>query len=56
MNSRKLIEHTRDVLQEYESIRLGKERGSLEQPNLTDPLIVDDIEVLEHYLQKHQVS
>jgi hypothetical protein len=56
MNSRKLIEHTRDLLQEYESIRLGlTSTGPSRERKLEDPLIVDDAEVLEKYLQRHQV-
>jgi hypothetical protein len=56
MNSRKLIEHTRDILQEYEAIRLGlNAKGPSRERKLEEPLIVDDVEVLEKYLQRNQV-
>ena len=56
MNSRKLIEHTRNVLQEYESIRLGiQQNGSTRERQLQDPIIVEDMEVLQGYLNYNQV-
>jgi hypothetical protein len=55
MNSRQLIEHTRNVLQEYESIRLGIDSNDPMRAHLDEPLIVNDLEILQQYLTKNQI-
>ncbi|KAJ3270692.1 hypothetical protein HDV01_007516 [Terramyces sp. JEL0728] len=60
MNSRKLIEHTRNALFQYEAHRLGMVDDNLDivserDRDLSHPIIVEEEEILEKYISKHKV-
>jgi hypothetical protein len=57
MNSRQLIVHTRNILEEYESVRMGIDfSGMVRERNLAAPLIVDDLDLLDKYLKSKNIE
>jgi hypothetical protein len=49
MNSRKIIEHSKKLLEAYENICLGI------PCDFCNPLVIEESEILETYLAKHNV-
>ena len=56
MNSKDLIRHTETVLKEHESIRLGLVKYDQVSDRLTQPIAMEEEDILEKYLEKHKVD
>jgi hypothetical protein len=56
MNSRDLIRHTEALLKEHESIRLGLVKNELVTDRLTQPIAMEEDDILEKYLEMNKVN